>query len=294
MGGLAEQRGRVPRRRPRSRLAPPDGGDGGDDQALDERRGRQHRPGSRAVGSSSRSRASSALRTALPRSIRTTTPAGPSTFSIASLTCTASVPNVVSSSPAATSIRTGRPCSISPASAERGPRQRPAVRDDDDADARSRSHGGLLRSGEARRRRAARRAAARRWSRPGPGGRRCARRGSWRGPCGPASGWSRRVRRRRPRRGLGQRLGQVGARRRQPCSSASTAGASASYIVLSPACALPRATTPSSPARSAAATCSGDGRRRRRRATCPSAGRACRTAARSRRRPWRPASSRPC
>ena len=70
---------------------------------------------SRAVGSSSRSRASSALRTALPRSIRTTTPAGPSTFSIASLTRTASVPKVCSSRPAATSMFTGRPCSISPA-----------------------------------------------------------------------------------------------------------------------------------------------------------------------------------
>ena len=37
------------------------------------------------------------------------------------------------------------------------------------------------------------------------------------------------------------------------CSNASTAGASASYIVLSPGSALPRATTPPSPARNAVA-----------------------------------------
>ena len=72
---------------------------------------------SRIVGSDKRSRASSVLRTALPRSIRTTTPAAPSTCSMASLMATASVPNVASSRPAATPKRTARPCNISDANA---------------------------------------------------------------------------------------------------------------------------------------------------------------------------------
>ena len=72
---------------------------------------------SRIEASWSRSSASSVLSTALPRSMSTTTPAGPSARSMASMIATASVPNVVSSSPAATSILSGRPCSISAARA---------------------------------------------------------------------------------------------------------------------------------------------------------------------------------
>ena len=73
---------------------------------------------------------------------------------------------------------------------------------------------------------------------PGPGGRRCAGRGSSRGPCGPPSGSSRASppRRRRPSGAARRR-----ARSRPPgARSASSAGSSASTIVLSPGSALPR------------------------------------------------------
>ena len=76
---------------------------------------------SRTEGSSSRSSASSALSTALPRSMRTTTPSGPSARPMASMIATASVPNVASSRPAATSILSRRPCSISAARATAAP-----------------------------------------------------------------------------------------------------------------------------------------------------------------------------
>ena len=92
------------------------GGNGSNDEALDEGCGRE-RDSFADRGSWSRSSASSALRTALPRSMSTTTPAGPSACSMACMIATASVPKVVSSSPAATSIRRGRPCSISAARA---------------------------------------------------------------------------------------------------------------------------------------------------------------------------------
>ncbi len=96
-------------------------------------------------------------------------------------------------------------------------------------------------------------AAAPRSSRPGPGGRRCARRDSWPGPCAPASVWSRRDPPRR-RRGRASAPPARSAPSARATSSASTAGASASYIVLSSGPALPRSTTPPSPARRAAAS----------------------------------------
>ena len=63
--------------------------------------------------SSSSSQASSADSTALPRSISTTTPAPWSAAVMASTIAAASVPNVVSSNPAATAMRICLPCSIS-------------------------------------------------------------------------------------------------------------------------------------------------------------------------------------
>ena len=116
-----------------ARLGAARGGDRGDDRAPRRAAPSESTTRSRAVGSSSRSSASSALSTALPRSIRTTTPSGPSTFSIASLIRTASVPNVVLVEPgrhldphrAAVQHLAGQ--------ADRGPGQRAAVGDDDDA-----------------------------------------------------------------------------------------------------------------------------------------------------------------
>ena len=90
---------------------------------------------SRIEGSRSRSSASSALSTALPRSMSTTTPAGPSARSIASLMLTASVPNVVSSRPAATSISDGAAVQHLRRQGDRGAGEAAAVRDDDQPDA---------------------------------------------------------------------------------------------------------------------------------------------------------------
>ena len=96
------------------------------------------------------------------------------------------------------------------------------------------------------------RAAAPRSSRRGPGGPRCARRGSWPGPCAPASAWSRPAQPTAASLAASSAAGS-GTSAASAASSASTAGARASYIVLSPAPALPRSTTPPRPARSAAA-----------------------------------------
>ena len=87
--------------------------------------------------------------------------------------------------------------------------------------------------------------------RRGRGGPRCARRGSSRVPSAPRAGSSRRgpLRRRRPRPRTASAAVRPAA---TEASHASTAGDSASNIVLSPASALPRATMPSTPARSAA------------------------------------------
>ena len=79
--------------------------------------GAEHSRTRPATVGSSRSSAISADRTALPRSINTSTPSGSSTSSMASLTLTASVPKVASSKPAATATRTARPCSMSAANA---------------------------------------------------------------------------------------------------------------------------------------------------------------------------------
>ena len=184
-------------------------GDGGDDEALDDgRRGGVTR--SRIDGSASRSSASSALSTALPRSMSTTTPPGPSTRSMASLMLTASVPNVVSSRPAATSIFTGRPCSISAASAtaarararlwETTTRPTPCPAAGVSASPAGRQPWVLLFMStalcaryevddESERRLGGRLQQQRHGvSRRGPDARRCVRRGSWPGPCAPASG----------------------------------------------------------------------------------------------------------
>ena len=87
-------------------------------------------------------------------------------------------------------------------------------------------------------------------SRPDPGGRCCAGRGSWRGPCGPPAGSSPSC---PSSAASAERLVASPRRRRRPARrrSASTAGSSASTIVLSPGSALPRACTPLTPASSA-------------------------------------------
>ena len=151
---------------------------------------------------------------------------------------------------------------------DRGAGEHATVRDDDQADGRSasssvpdgspvtsysaRSSLALGRGSVRTASRWPRRAAAPRWWLRGPGGPRCARRDSWPGPCAPASAWSR------PGPPRPRRRAASSAAARRPCSasaasSASTAGASASYMVLSPVPALPRSTTPPSPARRAAA-----------------------------------------
>ena len=145
---------------------------------------------------------------------------------------------------------TRRACSISSARAIAASAEGPAVGDDDDPD-----HGdppSALDAGRACRR-PRRPAAPPRW-RPGPGGRRCAPRGSWPVPCGPASGSWRRGRPRRPGSAARQRVAERRARRPARRPAPPSPGASASYMVLSPASALPRATTPSRPARSALAS----------------------------------------
>ena len=94
-------------------------GDRGHDEPLDQRAPGTARPAARTSSSSS-SRASSAERTALPRSMRTTTPSPSSAASTASMICTASVPKVRSSSPAAIAMRSARRAP----SPRRGPPQR--------------------------------------------------------------------------------------------------------------------------------------------------------------------------
>ena len=166
---------------------------------------------------------------------------------IASTIAVASVPNVVASRPAATAIRTLLPCSISEASATA-------------ASARARLCETTTSPVMAGRPRPACRAAAATSSAA---------------DVAPGSWWPTLRSPRYDARPLRASIGMVASRpasaaaaarasasaRPAPsasaASSASQAGASASYIVLSPACALPRATTPSSPARSAAANAGG-------------------------------------
>ena len=192
------------------------------------------------------SSAISADSTALPRSMSTTTPSPSSAVWMASTMAVASVPNVVASRPAATAIRTWEPCSISDASATaESARARLWDTTTSPVTTSLRWPGPAPTSPAGRLR-----------SLPDPDVPRCARRDTTPGPCAPAWGWSRRDPTPQHRR-----LGPSASSRPTPSaiasSSASQAGARASYIVLSPACARPRATTPSSPARSAAANCDG-------------------------------------
>ena len=120
------------------------------------------------------------------------------------------------------------------------PREGRGVRDDDDSDHVSpRAHPRV------------RGRAASSMPRPGRGVRRCARRGSSHVPCVRPAVRSRRGRPRR-RQEPPPRPPPPTRRRLTAASHASTAGAIASNIVLSPSSALPRATMPSSPARRAA------------------------------------------
>ena len=93
-------------------------------------------------------------------------------------------------------------------------------------------------------------------SRRGPGVRRCALPDSSPGPCAPAWSWSPACLLRPPRRPRSR----ISARPR-PASSApriaSTAGSSASSMVLSPSAALPRCWRPSTPAWNSATTSAG-------------------------------------
>ena len=116
-----------------ARLAPPAAATAAT-KALDDRRRRERHPVADG-GSSSRSSASSALSTALPRSIRTTTPAGPSARSMASLMrdrvgaerrLVEPGGHLDPHRAAVQHLRRQR---------DRGPRQRAAVGDDDQADA---------------------------------------------------------------------------------------------------------------------------------------------------------------
>ena len=250
-------------------------GDRGDDQALDQRRRAEHAPAPARRGSS-RSSASSADSTALPRSIRTTTPAPSSAAVIASTIAVASVPNVVVVEPGGDLDPHLAAVQHLGGQRDRGVGQRPAVRDDDEAGhrrlslRRARGRGG----DEQRRRRRARvlvadAALAEVAARP------------LRASIGivasrPASAAAAAA---RPAPRPGRRP------RRAPRLARRTAGASASNMVLSPASALPRATTPSSPARSAAANAGRVERLGVAGAGRPSAGRACRRAGRWPRRP---------
>ena len=210
----------------------------------------------------------------------TTTPAGPSTDLIAASIATASVPNEPSSSPAATAMWTG--CAVQHLAGQRHGcvGERTAVRDDDDPDQATRAS--RRRSGERARggvdeERGRRRAwvlvpdaALAEVARPTLAGQH-RRGGVAAGAAAAAAAAERRAKivavgraRRRARRR------PVRARRTSSCRSAT---------------ALPRATTPSRPARNAAANVGGvDGCRRHRR-WCRTAGRTCRAAARSRHRP---------
>ena len=120
--------------------------------------------------------------------------------------------SVVSSSPAATSIRSDRPCSISSASATAARASArlwetttsPTCCSGRELPWLAAVHRCSLSFGQQVAQNGARsrpRAAAPRSSRRGPGDPRCARRGSWPGPCAPASAWSRPgpLRRRRSR-----------------------------------------------------------------------------------------------
>ena len=209
--------------------------------------------------SPSRSAASSAERTALPRSIRTSTPSSDHTSSIAASTRVASVPRAPgSSSPPAAPMRTFGPaiCAASsatpsasfalwltmtrPTTATPG---RPRPPDPLRPPARPR-----LPSAPPPRSRAAARSS---WL-PDPGARRCARRGSWRGPCARPAASSR---------ACPSAAASAAARVASPAvappaaasRSAAAAGSRASTMVLSPGSALPRICTPATPAVSAAA-----------------------------------------
>ena len=264
-------------------VGPAGGADDRGDQALDQRRAALSRTA--YLGGGPSSNASSALSTAEPRSIRTRTPSGEAAFVhrppyLGGVGAERRPPH-----PAATATTGPSPCTISSASATA-------------ASARA----GLCetttipimsapqrceRVGERREQQ------RRRGRHPGRGGRRCARRGSSRAPCGRRSGSVAS----RPAAAASAAAAGGGAevRTRQPAPLERVERPAPARRTSScrPASALPRATIPSSPARSAA-----EQRRTvevggvaRGRAAC--AGRTCRTAGRSRRRPWSPASCRP-
>ena len=201
------------------------GGHGSGHKPLDQRRvGQQHGPGSAA-----NSTADSAVMTAEPRSVRTTTPSPPAACSNAAITRSRLVPIRPSSVPPAGMITTSG--AIWAASST--------------APSAIFSLWETTTSPTVTRPLRRRRAGSGRWRpRPGPGARCCARPGSWRAPCGPASDrWTRRPPPPLPRRRsstLWTSPSDAAA-----AAAASTAGVQASTIVLSPGSAFPRATMPS-------------------------------------------------